>query len=286
MKCAWTELLCLLPPWMRSDVDQAGKEQMQELRLRLAYPPELVCQHTNVSLSRLVTREDIEFVINIASRYSPWQAQTFSQGYLTAAGGHRIGICGEAIIKEGRMAGIRNPKALCIRVARDLQRAISANEMHTGSVLVIGKPGSGKTTLLRDLIRSRSQSGNGSIGVVDERGELFPSDIGFDPGRHTDVLSGCSKDVGMEALLRTMGPHTIAVDEITSEADCEALLRAARCGVDLIATAHASGKQDLLERPVYRPLIRNGIFDTLIILQKDKSWVMERMTLCSSLPVH
>ena len=80
MKCAWTELLCLLPPWMRSDVDQAGKEQMQELRLRLAYPPELVCQHTNVSLSRLVTREDIEFVINIASRYSPWQRRLFPKG--------------------------------------------------------------------------------------------------------------------------------------------------------------------------------------------------------------
>ena len=83
--------------------------------------------------------------------------------------------------------------------------------------------------------------------------------------------------MGMEALLRTMGPETIAVDEITSATDCEGLLHAAWCGVSLIATAHAASKRDLISRPVYQPLVHAKIFDTLVILQKDKSWTIERM---------
>ena len=70
---------------------------------------------------------------------------------------------------------------------------------------------------------------------------------------------------------------TVAVDEITSEADCMGLLHAARCGVSLVATAHAGSKSDLYTRPVYKPLISGNIFDMLVILQKDKSWSVERM---------
>lgn len=90
-------------------------------------------------------------------------------------------------------------------------------------------------------------------------------------------MIGCGKKEGVEALLRTMGPETIAVDEITSEGDCNGLLHAAWCGVSLIATAHAGSRTDLYERPVYKPLISGHIFDMLVILQKDKSWKAERM---------
>lgn len=278
MNCAWKELLCVLPPRYRQNVDQAGREHMQELRLRRGYRPELICHGGSQMLSGVVTQGDIDFVINTASQYSPWISQTISSGYITAPGGHRIGICGDAVIRDGRMSGIRNASGLCIRVARDFERELDMPRLSKGSVLIIGSPGSGKTTLLRDLIRSRSAVIGCSVGVVDERGELFPSNLCFPPGQRTDVLSGCGKKAGIEILLRVMGPQTIAVDEITSEEDCKALLHAAWCGVDLIATAHASGKRDLQERPVYRPLVRSGIFDTLIVLQKDKSWHTERMT--------
>lgn len=276
MKCAWKELLAILPPWCRSEVETLGRDTLQELRLRLNLPPELIRSNGAVKLKRMVSMEDLSYIVNTASRYSPWSAASVTQGYITAPGGHRIGLCGQAVVQEGNMMGLRQVTSLCIRIARDLP-GIAGKLQNVGSVLIIGRPGSGKTTLLRDVIRQRSDTGGGSIAVVDERGELFPMATNFAPGSRTDVLTGCSKEQGIDALLRTMGPATIAVDEITSERDCEALIKAGWCGVSLLATAHASCKEDLLARPVYKPLVKSHLFDTLVILRPDKSWKAERM---------
>jgi stage III sporulation protein AA len=116
---------------------------------------------------------------------------------------------------------------------------------------------------------------------VDERGEIFPGGDVFDPGVRTDVLTGCSKAQGVEIALRTMGPKCIAVDEITAKEDCQALVNAGWCGVDLLATAHAANREDLYMRPVYRPIIETGLFERMIILKRDKSWYMERMEICT-----
>ncbi len=276
MRCAWQELLNLLPPWMRQDVDRLGKHDLQELRLRSGLPPELCCRTDTTGMKREVTPEDLSFVVNTASRYSPWSAATSSQGYISAQGGHRIGMCGETVIQEGIVKGIRSATSLCIRVARDFP-GIAENVDCSESVLIIGSPGQGKTTLLRDLIRQRSEKLCQSVAVVDERGELFPGNC-FPKGPRTDVLTGCDKHHGIEMLLRTMGPGCIAVDEITAEADCDALIQAGWCGVKLFATAHAADKGDLLSRPIYRRLVDSGIFDTLLIMQPDKSWRRERVS--------
>ena len=79
--------------------------------------------------------------------------------------------------------------------------------------------------------------------------------------------------------LRTLGPSYIAMDEITSESDCAALIRAGWCGVRLLATAHASDINDLFSRSVYRPLVNTGLFQTAVVLKPDKSWKLERMKL-------
>lgn len=275
MNCAWKELLAILPLWCRADVDTLGRESLQELRLRIGKVPELVTGCGNQKLKRVVTQEDLSYIVNSASRYSPWAAQTVSQGYITAPGGHRIGLCGQAVVQGDGIGGLRQVSSVCIRIARDFPGIAQKLSYSIGSILILGKPGSGKTTLLRDLVRQRSDTGKGCVAVVDERGELFPA--GVYTGFRTDILTGCSKERGIEMLLRTMGPSTIAVDEITSERDCQALLKAGWCGVDLLATAHASCKEDLLARPVYRPLVSSHIFDTLVILQPDKSFKAERM---------
>lgn len=278
MKCAWQHLIQLLPQRYREEVDRLGKQALQELRLRMNAEPELIFQNSSQWLEYKTTPDDISFVINAASRYSPWSASTIRRGYITAAGGHRIGLCGEAIMQNGEMTGVRNPVSLCIRVARDFPGIAARAKNIAGSILIIGGPGSGKTTLLRDLIRQRSEAGPGSIAVVDERAELFPTHDQvqcFYPGKRTDVITGCSKEHGIDSLLRTMGPSCIAVDEITAEADCRALLNAGWSGVTLLATAHANSRADLFARPIYRPIINSGLFDKLIIMQKDKSWKEE-----------
>ena len=272
MICAWKELLSVLPPDIRQDVDQNGYQELQEIRLRFHLPAELVLVSHNRWLTRIITPEDLSFVINAASRFSPWAAETISRGFLTAPGGHRIGVCGEAVCKNGKMDGIRQVTSVCIRVAKDYSQIVDLSHIH-GSVLILGAPGWGKTTLLRDLIRQLSE--NSMVCVVDERKELFPQT--FQTGKQTDILSGCSKAEGLTCLLRAMRPDYLAVDEITEEQDCLAMIQAANCGVRLAATAHASSWKDYLGRSIYRPLISENIFQTILILNKDKSYTVERM---------
>ncbi len=275
MICAWKELLAILPIHLRQDVDRYGKDKAQELRLRKGKPPSLVLFDRTISLDRAVTSDDLNFVVNAACQYSPWTADSAAAGYLTAPGGHRIGICGEVVIKGGNMSGFRSVASLNIRIARDYPGISSSLAGIGGNLLIMGRPGSGKTTLLRDLIRQRSL--RETVAVVDERGELFPK--GLPNGEATDILTGCQKPHGIDILLRTMNPDTVAVDEITAAADCDALIQAGWCGVGLLATVHATSVQDLKSRRVYRPILESGLFDTLVILRKDKSFRTERMVL-------
>lgn len=280
MNCAWQPFINLLPQWMREKVNMHKNTKLQELRLRLGLRPEMITQDGIYYLDRSITKEDLTFCVNIASRYSPWVAQTAASGYITAPGGHRIGLCGRAVMNEQRLCGVDDYTSLCIRVARDIPGIADAAARIPGSILILGKPGSGKTTLLRDLIRCRSMSNKQTVSVVDEREEIFPKNSGvfcFPTGERVDILSGCGKEIGIANLLRAMSPDVIAVDEITAESDCTALIRAGWCGVELLATAHADSITALSKRPVYKPLLESGLFTTILVMQRDKSWKVEKI---------
>lgn len=276
MICAWKELLAILPPWLAREVDRFNKDTLQELRLRQGLPPQLILKDRSIWLERPVSGDDLTFCVNTASRYSPWAAQTTAHGYLTAAGGHRIGLCGEAVLQHGIMTGVRTIRSLCIRVARDFPGLAEKYSSLAGSILIIGPPGSGKTTFLRDLLRQFSMFQ--TVAVADERCELFPEGLFF-RGKALDVLSGCPKVQAVDALLRTMGPETLAMDEITAREDCEALLHAGWCGVRLVATAHAAAIGDLRNRILYRPLLDAKLFQHILVLRRDKTLHEERVTL-------
>ena len=275
MKCAWKALLAILPPRVRRDVERFGAGDLWEIRIRQDRPTELVGSRGSNWLEDRITGEEIRFCINTASQYSPWAAQTMRNGYITALGGHRIGLGGELAVNEGRVTGVREVDSLCIRVAHDVTGIGKSFGSLRGAILIIGPPGSGKTTLLRDLCREISN--RETVAVVDERGELFP--VGYDRGKALDVLSLCPKTQGIDMALRTLGPAAIAVDEITGEEDALALERAGWCGVRLIATAHASSAADLRKRPIYRSLWENHLFEHLLICHRDKSRCVERMDL-------
>ena len=280
MNCAWSSLIKLLPERYKYEVDKHRNDGLQEIRFRESLKPTLVFQDHCSCLQTIVTVEDLRKIINYACQYSPWAAETISSGYITAPGGHRVGVFGRFSSHNDRGWVLQTPLMLNLRVCCDFPGIAAEMKNIGGSILIIGPPGCGKTTLLRDFVRQRSGLQKGSISVVDEREEVFPRSADsfcFYVGDNIDVLSGCTKKDGINWALRNMTPATIALDEITEEDDCDALIHAAWCGVNLIATAHAGNQKDLLSRPIYKEIMQAKIFNTLIILEKDKRWRVERI---------
>ena len=273
MTCPWNELLGILPMWLKCRLNEDAQRNLQELRLRIGSPPELNFGNRQLWLDKTVLIEDLNFILNTASQYSPWSVMTQSMGYITAPGGHRIGICGDFTIKDGKPSALRSISSICIRIARDFPGIGKDVDLGTGSLLILGPPGSGKTTLLRDL--SRRISEKDTVVVVDERKEIFPP--GFQKGKRMDVILGTPKDHGIGIALRTMGPDWIVVDEITAIRDSGILRHTAGCGVRLLASAHAFSVEDYKERPAYRQLWREAVFDKILVLNRSKMMTYERI---------
>lgn len=276
----------ILPPAYRRALALAGHEALEELRLRVARPPTLVRGGREETLplpsgGGLVTAEDLAQLLLAATQHSSYAAdETLRQGFVTLPGGHRIGVCGTAVVHAGRVSGMKQISSAAIRVARQIPLAPEPLLcVLTGPTLIAGPPGSGKTTLLRACIAALSDAGQ-RVGVVDERGELAACVRGvpqLDLGAHTDVVSLLPKQDGILLLLRAMNVHWIAVDEITAPEDLAAMRASCYCGVRLLATAHAASKDELYRRPLYRELMQMRLFEQIIVLTADKQWHTERV---------
>ena len=276
----------LLPPRLRrwaEGLPPAEQARAEELRLRAGRPMTAVLPSGEAPLSggEPVQPEELGLVLEIATKASAHTAlEKLRHGFFTVEGGHRVGVCGSAVVKEGAVYSLSRLSSLAIRVARQVPGAAAevADRLWEGdrlwSTLILSPPGGGKTTLLRDLIRTVSDGGAHPplrVGVADERGELAALWNGvpqLDVGARTDVMDGCPKGEGLLMLLRGMNPQVLAADELTAPEDCAALLLAANCGVSLLCTAHASGLQDLRNRPIYRPLLEGGCFQRLVVLTR------------------
>ena len=95
-----------------------------------------------------------------------------------------------------------------------------------------------------------------------------------------DVLRLCPKREGIDLAVRTLSPQTIALDEITEEADCVTILKAVHCGVRFLATIHAASPDELRNRKICRMLIENDVFPNVLLLHQDKTCTLERMSIC------
>jgi stage III sporulation protein AA len=221
-------------------------------------------------------------MITFLSRYSLYAfEEDIKSGFITLEGGHRVGIAGQVRMENGKVADIRYISFLNIRIAK--QRKNCAKDMipyiisyrNIYNTLIVSPPGIGKTTYLRDCIRILS---NGTaylkgqkICVIDERSEIAACHLGVpqnDVGIRTDVLDRCSKAEGMLLMLRSMSPQIIAVDELGSKEDYQAVEQALNCGSRILGTVHAGNVKELWEKETISNWLKQQIFGRYIVLKK------------------
>ena len=227
--------------------------ELAEIRLRtgrraVAVTAEGVMQ----TCSEPFTAQDISECFSELCRYSVHSyTNEIAEGYITLDGGHRVGICGTAVIKDGKIETLRDISSLNIRIARQVRGC--AEELFRGifdkprSLLLAGKPMCGKTTLLRDLTRILGE--RHKVTLIDSRNEISACVRGaptLDIGQHTDVLCGCPKSEGILLALRSLSPEIIICDEIGR--DHGAVEQCLFCGVKLIASVHAGSIKELERR--------------------------------------
>ena len=276
-------LVQVLPQDLRSMLDRLSPQEMEtleELRLRTGFPMATSIagkeQIPALWKDRILTEADLRRVLEVAGKGSVHAIlDQLRSGFVTAPGGVRLGICGEAAVEDGRVRAFRTVTSLAIRIPHTIPGVAQPllpllyEDGRLQSTLILSPPGVGKTTLLRDLIRCLSV-GEGvpplRVGVADERGELGAGDLRSFLGPRTDVLENVPKAAALLMLLRGMAPQVLAADEITDPADIRAMEQAAGCGAVLLATAHGSDLEDLRRRPMYRRVLESGIFRRFILL--------------------
>lgn len=278
-KTSFEKAVMYLPKRFREDflrLPSLQRNEIQEIRLTVNKPIYIVKRgkiETFSDIGVTVTEKDIEECVNSACEYSIHSySSQLANGYITVCGGHRIGLCGTAVINDETVTAVKNISGLNIRIAKqiigcadEIIKTVFNKEIC--GVLIAGSPASGKTTMLRDIARQLGKEYK--VSVIDERSEIAATYRGVpqnDVGRFTDVFDSYDKPRGITIATRVMSPDIIICDEIGTEKEAEKIETAALCGVKIIASVHAGSLKELYNKKQIKKLIKKGIFEKIIVL--------------------
>lgn len=258
---------------------------IEEIRLRIGKPIIIKNKNTewsitndnltkNISSGYIVTKKNLYETFELITNYSAYAFENeIKNGFITIAGGHRIGLAGKIVREAGKIKTISNISSLNFRIAHEIKNSaqpiIKYVSNPLANTIIISPPGCGKTTLLRDIIRILSE--HYTISVIDERSEIGSCYLGTaqnDLGLHTDILDSCPKTEGMLMALRAMSPQIIAVDEIGTLDDANAIENITNSGVKIICTLHGKNLADIKNREFIKSMVNEKIFERYIFLQE------------------
>lgn len=262
---------------------------LEEIRIRVDREILLKIGQVEYILNYIVSSKEILEILQKICDNSIYTYQNqICNGYITIKGGHRVGITGSIVFKEGQVINISHIYSLNFRIAKEiigcsnkiLKYILNIKENTVFNSIILSPPGRGKTTLLRDCVRNISDGIEEigfkgiNVGVVDERGEIAAMYKGIpqnDLGKRTDILDNVSKDIGMKMLIRSMNPNIIVADEIGTAEDVLAINYAVCSGIKGIFTAHGSTLNDIILNPILKKLYEIKVIEKIILIEKDRS---------------
>ena len=283
------------------------ENNLQEIRIRVNcpcifvigrmefFPDQRGRLHKEMEKGFVFSKEDVDVLFNHICNYSPYAYESqLKQGFLTVAGGHRVGVCGQVVLQDGKISLMKQVQFLHVRIVHEIPgvgNAILPYLFDHGqflNTLIISSPGVGKTTMLRDLTKSLSDGNRYADGkqicIVDERSELAGCYMGIPQnhvGKRTDVLDACPKAEGMMMAIRSMGPEIIVVDELGLQGDYEAVEKASVCGIKILASVHGDNLDEIFsEKNAFFSIIKK-VFHRLILLRWEKETDGTKKQVCS-----
>ncbi len=246
--------------------------EIREIRIRTLARSTMICGEESITLFSRVDKSSVDGLVERlldGALYA--HRDSIASGYISIGGGVRVGICGHARYEGERLVGVSEISSLLFRIppsecafASELHEIYIENACH--GMLIYSPPGVGKTTAIRSLALSLGSGRNAKrVAVIDERCELDEADY---RGAEVDILKGYKRREGIEIATRTMSPEVIMIDEL-GEGDAEPISRVVRCGIPIIATAHAGSLDELRSRPALAPLLSLGAFDLFVGISRD-----------------
>ena len=250
-----------------------NEAQLTEIRLRIDRQAQLKMLDNTRICGECISADKFAVILNLLMENSLYARENeLVPGYFTSLDGCRVGVCGKINAGSDCVQSISDIGSVCIRIPRQVKGCASlladCIRVEKGGLLILSPPGMGKTTMLRDLVRILSDEGM-NIAIADERREIaacVQARPQLDVGACTDVMDGLPKHLAIPMLVRAYAPDIIAVDELGSMRDAEAVLDAVHCGVSVIATAHASGMNGALQRASISVLLNENAFAYCAVL--------------------